>query len=356
MNNKRLLFLCLSVAGVLLFAYAVHAGDYHTGTTLVCGQCHTMHYSISHDLHGEIMGPLGPGGPFQYLLKDQVNNLCLTCHDGTTMWPDVLEANTGSDVRQAGGLNRASSVSPYEPWKGHTLEATTPAPGGTWTPGGEGLKCTDCHTPHGEIATQYRNLWNTQEPGDKFYEKSVTYAVTTNDLSKDVFERSRATFGTGCMLCHDVHGGGYYNVSNIDFNEPDETKSAMGDWCKSCHTNMHGSGGAPNMGGWSGGDNGSHPWLRHPTCDVNIGQNSAENSSLVQFQSHTNRVKVMSHSGNWGSGADVSSTCISCHKGHGNQNAFGLIYMSGTGTLTEQGDTGGTQARDLCGQCHIQTS
>jgi hypothetical protein len=44
---------------------------------------------------------------------------------------------------------------------------------------------------------------------------------------------------------------------------------------------------------------------------------------------------------------------MSCHKAHGNQNSFGLIYMSGTGTVTEEGDDG-VQAKDLCKQCHVQ--
>jgi hypothetical protein len=45
---------------------------------------------------------------------------------------------------------------------------------------------------------------------------------------------------------------------------------------------------------------------------------------------------------------------MSCHKSHGNQNAFGLIFMSGTGTITDNGDGGAY--RDLCRQCHRQGS
>jgi hypothetical protein len=48
---------------------------------------------------------------------------------------------------------------------------------------------------------------------------------------------------------------------------------------------------------------------------------------------------------------DLTMSCMSCHKGHGNQNAFGLIYMLGTGTVTEQGDAG-VDARNMCRQCH----
>ena len=62
----------------------------------------------------------------------------------------------------------------------------------------------------------------------------------------------------------------------------------------------------------------------------------------------------MSASGNWATGTDVTPSCFSCHKAHGNKNPFGLIYMSGTGTVTEQGDTGGRALEDLCRQCHSQ--
>jgi len=66
-------------------------------------------------------------------------------------------------------------------------------------------------------------------------------------------------------------------------------------------------------------------------------------------------VQVMSASGVWDPpAADNTPSCMSCHKSHGNQNAFGLIYMSGTGTVTEEGDVNGTQSKDLCKQCHVQ--
>jgi len=44
---------------------------------------------------------------------------------------------------------------------------------------------------------------------------------------------------------------------------------------------------------------------------------------------------------------------MSCHKGHGNKNAFGLVYVVGTGTLTEEGDNG-TDMRNTCRACHRQ--
>jgi hypothetical protein len=109
------------------------------------------------------------------------------------------------------------------------------------------------------------------------------------------------------------------------------------------------------MGGASGGDAGlAFPWLRHPTSDVNIGQNASYISSLTQFNSHTNSVKVMSPSGSWTLpiAAGATPSCFSCHKSHGNKNGFGLIYMAGSGTVTEEGDGG--VYKDLCRQCHTQ--
>lgn len=319
------------------------AGIAHIGSNLVCSDCHTMHYSMQHNYKGGMTDLVtDPTGPFKGLLKASPNDLCLACHDGTGVAPDVLTSPSDDYPRQAGGLNRVGSNSGYQSWKGHTLDSKDVAPGGTWSNPERGLLCIDCHAQHG-IKSQFRNLWTSDTAGDKFQGKTLTFAYgDTDDLTKDVW-------------LHDGFDVAYrYGIYGTWFNEPDPTKSHYGEWCASCHGNFHGSGGSANMGGASGGDNGSASWRRHPVADVNIGANGGEISSLVTFQSHTNRVKVMSSSGTWDTGTDVTPSCFSCHKAHGNKNAFGLIYMSGTGTVTEEGDTGGKAMEDLCRQCHSQ--
>jgi hypothetical protein len=326
--------LCLGLAAPSL------AGIAHTGNQLVCSDCHTMHYSAHHNYKG---GPtdlvVDPTGPFPDLLKAAPNDLCLACHDGTGVAPDVLGVQAEDYPRQAGALTQDGMPEPgYNNWDGHTLGSKDTAPGGTWSNPTFGLSCSDCHSPHGE-ATQFRNLCTSTDPGDKFQNKDLTFSFgSTNDLTKDVY----------------LHGGfdtsHRYGIYGTDFNEPDPTKSAYGEWCASCHGNYHGSGGNPNVGGATGGNPGSSPWKRHPVADVNIGAHYG--SSLTQYQSHANRVKVMSSSGNWDSGTDLTPSCFSCHKAHGNKNPFGLIYMSGAGTVTEEGDTGGGSLNDLCIQCH----
>jgi hypothetical protein len=106
------------------------------------------------------------------------------------------------------------------------------------------------------------------------------------------------------------------------------------------------------MGGMFGGEAG-RPWLRHPTVGVAVGARGNRHSSAIRYASLGNRVPAMSPSGFWPA-PDNAVSCMSCHKAHGNRNPFGLLYMSGAGQLTEEGDTGGGRYIHLCQQCHTQ--
>jgi hypothetical protein len=321
------------------FATAASAGDYHVGTSLVCSDCHVAHYSQSHGYTtGGLTIPLGGAGPSTYLLRNEVNDLCLTCHDGQTFAPDVVGEDVSGphSTRNAGGLNAAaghrSNDPGYDAIDGHSLWSTATAPGGSFAHAGEGLVCTDCHSQHGS-ATQYRNLLNRGIFGGK----NLTYATGANDPTKDVFQR--------------VANG--YSTANVDSNAPSTTASAYANWCQSCHIDFHGASGGPEVGGLSGGGTG---WDRHPQADVNVGAHATYISSLTQFNSHTNRVKVMDSQGLWdGTPADntVTPSCFSCHKSHGNRNGFGLIFMAGAGAVVNEEGDGGVY-KDLCRQCHIQ--
>lgn len=342
----------LSACLIILSGGTALAGDYHTGTTLICSDCHIMHFSQTHGYQangGGLTAPLGGAGPYTYLLRNDVNDLCLTCHDGQTFAPDVLEANSGSTVREAGALNR-DGVAPYYTTTGHTLDSVSTAPGGTWAPDPvEGLTCVDCHHQHGRGSTAVPNSWRNLKstPGGVSLDPP-SYVIGTNDPTKDIFERTVAS----------------YDVADMDLNEPDQTKSAMGNWCGGCHASFHGAVGSANIGGV-----GSPPveFERHPTAGVNIGATTGGHSSKAVFALAANSgtsvkvnwVKVMTATGIWkpNTVADVTDqtpTCVTCHKGHGNQNSFGLIYMDPkSGTLTEEGTPAGTY-RNLCSQCHVQ--
>jgi hypothetical protein len=54
----------------------------------------------------------------------------------------------------------------------------------------------------------------------------------------------------------------------------------------------------------------------------------------------------------WVAPADLTPTCVTCHKAHGNGNAFGVVYMTGNAPRSESGD--GTRTTNLCKVCHVQ--
>lgn len=342
----------MMVALLCMVSMAV-AGDYHSGTSLNCAECHVMHYSQTHGYNSNGGGntvDLGASGPYHYLLRDEINNLCLSCHDGQFFAPDVLAANGGNaptNGRQAGALNR-DNTAPYFDATGHTLGSTDAAPGGTFS-NPDGLNCIDCHHQHGYGGfvggggNPYRNLqYNTGGVA----KPPVKYAVGTNDLTMDVFEVSAG------------YGGDHYDHQNVFFNEPNPTGSAYGNWCKGCHTDFHGTSSDANMRNAAAAT--QTEWYRHPTADANIGAITGGHSSLAKFSGHAYRVQVMSSTGDWGTwgtawtGAptDLTPSCMSCHKAHGNQNAFGLIFATGAAAFGEQGD--GTGYTALCNQCHVQ--
>jgi predicted CXXCH cytochrome family protein len=344
------------LALVLLLVSGGTTGEYHAGAQLICVDCHTMHYSDSHDLSGNACPgancnlPLGSGGPFPRLLRNEETALCLTCHDGQNFAPDVLGAHANGYIRQAGALNKVGGVDNYQEWMGHTLGSTTQAPGGTWTPSATGLTCINCHSAHGasgnDVAnngpdpnrlTGYRNLSRSRggiASGSPIY-TIVSYAKETNVTTRDVFLRG---WTKGNLA-------GNYSDTNVDFNEPVTNKSGMGQWCQGCHTHFHGDKTSTDMY-----DTTAAHFVRHPAADADITGST--------FKNKLYRVKVMSQTGDWGvqgqawasAPATLTPTCPSCHKGHGNKNPFGLIYALGAGAFTEEGD--GVAVRDLCRQCH----
>jgi len=347
---------------VFAWGMAAYAGEYHQGHGLNCYQCHTMHYSQQHlygyeredDIH------LGPDGPYNYLLRDRVNNLCLSCHDAG----DVIDVYGESEVyvvdnRQGGFLNRVGDGNENN---GHTLESTDTPPGAgdsPWTPDpDEGFTCVDCHNKHGYFGS---------DPNYPDPDKGQWRILNINPGNASAAYLNYDRFGDPDYpnLARDINwkasspsSGGPYEVDNTDFYEPVSDESRYGAWCQGCHERFHGNSSDPDMNnGGSGHDPG---WIRHPTAEANIGGVGYRYSDLEDFAAHPYRPQVMSSTGDWGTQGDpwvdpptdLTPSCFSCHKSHGNGNAFGLMYMTGEVPRTENGD--GERITVACKICHVQ--
>ena len=320
------LFFCWTL---VLFGGQVEAGLYHTRDSGSCKDCHKTGISGQ---SSPLLSSLTDPALRQYSFTPaDVNQTCLECHggmSGNSFCPSVVWGQNGTQIRQAGLLHRTSGLE----HTGHTLGSAKRSPGASWTPGPEGLKCTDCHDPHGQNG-QYRNL--VLRPGTATEDRPVTFVIgPVNDVRKDVWMHS------------DPSHPEKYDTRTIWFNQPRPGRSAYGEWCQGCHADFNGMAGTPNMGGLAG-------WKRHPTADARIGGGSRRHSSLTRYLGLTNRVPTMSSSGSWPA-SDNTPSCMSCHKAHGNDNPFGLLFMSGQGNLTERGDSFGKTSLDLCHQCHVQ--
>ena len=319
--------LACGVAG--LAATLAEAGLYHTGGKGTCLDCHKK-ATTNHRLVALASLSNRPSRPKVSSGVGEIRS-CLECHDGRAgngMAPGVLEASRTAVVRAAGFLNGPGGVGHC----GHTLGSMQQAPGGLWQPGPEGLTCTDCHDPHAD-GEQYRNL--VLRPGTAAEDRRVTFvAGPTNDPGKDVWVRSG------------LEGTEKYDARTIYFNQPLPGQSAYAAWCQGCHAAFHGSLGSVTARGMNG-------WKRHPTAEARIGGSPRQQTSLDRYAKLANRVPTLSPSASW-PGPDNSVSCMSCHKAHGNGNPFGLLFMAGGGTLTENGDSQGAVYMDLCHQCHTQ--
>ena len=373
---KYFAIMIFAAAVVIASASSGAPGDYHVSGTLLCYDCHTMHFSMQHGWDGGAVSGtfqtggswLSANGPNHFLLKDTANNLCLGCHNGQSFAPDVVGANggLGTAVREAGALNQIGGAGAgYEEYKGHTLGATSRPPGYNPTeagfsdifPVGSELECTNCHTQHGR-ATAYRNLGPRSSSSGTF---EVTYNIdTTQDVTKDVWINMAKTWTSGVGAPGSTD---YYDQSKIRFNRIETTlgnlssSNKIGAFCSSCHADFHGG---PTNTGIGGTGSPAEGFIRHPTSNVNIGALGGGHSSASRFPANTTKVKVATN--DYTSYTNTTPICLTCHKAHGNQNPFGLVFLNRTAaSVTEQGGWATDQTennengyRNLCGQCHSQ--
>jgi cytochrome c553 len=250
--------------------------------------------------------------------------------------------------RSAGALNGtltghvADATTGYDVGTGHTLGVTGTAPGGTFT-NPAGFSCADCHAVHGNAA--YRNLGDISKGFTAAMQP--TYSSTTvgvNVWDYDVVEEQPASYDT--VQVQFGFGAG---------------ANRMNAYCARCHGNFHSS---ANVAG-----TGSN-FRRHPTGSAVATErydfattSGVRGTGAFQASDIVRAVRT--------SATNVSPGCLTCHKGHGNQRAFGLVHpgetagvVNATNANTENGDLAGVvdytgtrtfyNPKTLCQSCHVQ--
>ncbi len=316
---------------------------YHFGATLVCSDCHSVHFSQSHGFAGgtvsttAVLGGdwLSSAGPNSYLLKaSSPTELCLSCHDGQSFAPDVVDTDSYGVAERSAGFFGTLEMPNY---KGHKISRD---PGGK--PGSSELcerchfvgsfgtasvQCIDCHNPHGN--GYYRNLWWASDPGS---EPPILASIRGG-----------------------VAGRARYEGTNVGYPAPSgETWVEVTNMCIDCHHTFF----APYYTDNGGSPGGFSPYHRHPGVNTEWGGSYPINRSGA----HTDPTNWV----NGGAGftqrrlpfAVVGATdfstatvvaasnqvfCLSCHKAHGSENPFSLRWDYGSGSTTAQAG---------CQQCH----
>jgi len=314
---------------------------FHYGVTLTCSQCHVMHASKQH-LHDDETAP-DPFGPFpqsfvpaRNLLKasDPVA-LCLTCHDDVPGIPDVVGADANGLVnRSVGHFDDPGTDNP----RGHKLDyglSTSGSDlcmrchfGGTFETAS--VTCIDCHNPHGN--GRPRNLQWASSPGG---EPQFGLFENPGAVGMSAYEADNVAYGTlndatlrevsnMCNDCHHVFTGQNYNDPENDgiHNRHPSYDSERN------NTNFIGQGdpdGTTSGAHWEDGT-GAGFLVTSRLRFVNTGATDFAAAQAVD--------------------ASVNGVfCLSCHKAHGGDRAFGLLWDPSSGVNGEG-----------CDQCHNKTA
>ncbi len=301
----------------------VVAGSWHTAGSLRCGDCHIQHGSENNQ-------PL-PGGPFVYLLrKTTVNELCLSCHDGTDATaPDIVDPvqmyqATATGESSAGFFAMPGINNP----NGHSLDlmVATPLQANAVT---QVLTCASCHAVHGN--GNYRNL--LEDPmnnggsisislGTNLFEAAPPPDPPTVSGAVAAYERGNVAYVSNysgwCVSCHDLLAANNQSTIPAHFSgHPSDV--SLNSFSPAPHTD-------PTR--WRLGDGQGF-----------VGPNDPEGISRVPFLNPQ--------------GVDIATArtasessqvfCLSCHKAHGSSHQKSILWP-----LFE----GGPGFIAGCQQCH----
>ena len=342
----------LLFGALLLFYSSSTPQAFHSGGVAECGGCHSMH------------APKAGGSSL--LIGTDPSSTCLTCHmhAGDTGPSSYHIATADADMplgkaplqRTPGGdfgwlrksysfTVRSSTTNEWGQSHGHNIVAVdtvfaadtdvSMAPGGTFP--SASLGCTSCHDPHGRLRRRSDGsyatgaaLHGTADPiiASGSYNNSVTplagQAVGAYRLLRGLNDTSVSgvTF-TGVPIA----------IAPSTYNQKEDTNqvrvaygtdgiNTWGNWCASCHGDMHSSGNYVHPVDQSLGSAVANNYNAYVKSGNLSGTSVDSFTSLVPFMENTGDIATLqSHSSNTGAykngpGDSDKVACLSCHRAH----------------------------------------
>jgi len=311
---------------LLTLVTSVNSGNWHVGPSLNCADCHLQHSS-------EDAQPVS-GGPFStLLLKNTVNELCLSCHDGSDpAAPDVLNpvgmySGESPGESAAGFLDGIGLLNA----RGHDLAVSAATPLSTFSSARD-LHCGHCHNVHGNA--NYRNLLaDPAESGDTIIIEEGIQVFT--QVRPDVPPAISASIAA-------------YSRSNVGYKEN------LTQWCVSCHdrlaTNLSASAEAhfmahPSDVALNSGGLDAHADAQHWVAGTGEGFPSASNPGEGIHRLPHLSPTATDHASATTAAETDRVFCMSCHKAHGGAYQSSLLWPN---------EEGGSNFIAGCQQCHNQ--
>ncbi len=382
------LSLVIMAAALLTIGVSGMAYAFHSGGVAECEGCHSMHSPKA-------------GGSFLLVGIDQ-SSACLTCHEhagdtGPSSYhvstaPADMPAGTAPLQRTPGGdfgwlkktYNATSGTNTYNEdgaTHGHNIVAAdfgyaadttnTTAPGGTF-PSAQ-LACNSCHDPHGQFRRlQSGAIAKTGAP----IKGSGSYNAASNEpTATEAVGVYRLLAGAGYTKGTATFNGVPAAKVPSTYNQTEATNQVRvaygvatasghvtwGQWCATCHPNMHSTGNIVHPVDQGLGSTTAGLYNSYVKSGDMTGTSANSFLSLAPFATNSGDYTVLaglaSNSGAAaslvGPGSSDQVNCMSCHRAHASGMMEALRFDNGYEFMVVNGNYIGMDNPSMTGSSRL---